>query len=1153
MHHYTKKILLNAAAVVIAAACGMPAAQAFSPSRYASQSKLATGRWVKITIPQTGVYQLTTSDLTKMGFSNPANVRVYGRGGYMMSEQLDGSLPDDLKPVPVMRTGDKICFYGKGPVKFWLADPRSSNPHFTRTVNTYSTCGYYFLVEEGGSETTIADAAVDPDVKGTVPRDSSMSFFYHEQELTSITSSGKDLLGESMTSGPVSIDYNLPGFIDGSRVVVTVSAAAHGSSSSNVLAWLDTDSVPFTNSASKIYVPASNYVYYNQASPSAGVTLSGRNSGKLTAKVVPSYTGVINNAKLDYAFVTYHRRNSILAGSNGQTLMTFNDLTADNRIDFHSSAPQLTVWNVDNPDTPKNYAVAEVALTDSTGAELGKVKSFSPGYEARTSAFVAFDPADSLLSVSQWQEVENQNLHAMTTPDMLIITTASMIDQAERVAQMHRDRDNMIVTVVDHEKIFNEFSSGVPDAMAYRLLCKMLYDRDKTKFKYLLLFGGGSFDNRGITRQRGEKLLTYQSDCSNDEDYSYTTDDFFGFLDDNSGYNISADVLRIGVGRFTSANTVEAKADVDKLINYVENPDFGYWRNNALVSCDEGDNFLHMFQAEGTSDIIEGTMDTGLAVNKVYVPQFTKPNEAGVETYRTACPDATKRLRDLLTSGVYFASYIGHAGPTTLSKYAKLWSTANVTDNGYKCMPIMSIAACDVARYDSEVRGIADMMFHKTDGGAIALLASTRSVYAEGNDALNTAFIKALFNYRYTFQLPTIGDAYLKAKQSFGTTSNTNKLSFCLLGDPAMRVCYPRPIFKINRINNREIVDSSTVVVSRGMQQLSVEASVLKPGSDEIDTDFNGDATLAIYDVKRLHTTVTQRVNREQITRNVYYPRNLLAKATGRVVNGVFKGSVVVPRFTLAKWEYGQVDVYAHRDGTDEMVNGYFDQLELRPYSSDMAMVDTVPPVIEAMYFNEASLNAEDALVPSESTLHIDVTDDVSINLQDMSVGNAMTLVIDGGKQSYPEVKNYVTLGNEGKSISIDMPFSDLEQGRHTARFGIYDAAGNRAEQSIAFTVGKVNQVKISTADATAVTDATFSISHDLTTEPTVKLTVVDAVGNIVWQKADAQFPLKWDLCNSAGNRIPAGRYRYYGTYEAGNNYGGTSMGEFVVVEPVAK
>ena len=92
----------------------------------------------------------------------------------------------------------------------------------------------------------------------------------------------------------------------------------------------------------------------------------------------------------------------------------------------------------------------------------------------------------------------------------------------------------------------------------------MLYDRNSDTFKHLLLFGAGSYDNRGIASNHENMLLTYQSDRSDDEDYSYTTDDFFGILDDNSGSKIPAEMLRLGVGRFTSRNVAEAKSDVDK-------------------------------------------------------------------------------------------------------------------------------------------------------------------------------------------------------------------------------------------------------------------------------------------------------------------------------------------------------------------------------------------------------------------------------------------------------------------------------------------------------------------------------------------------------------------------------------------------------------
>jgi hypothetical protein len=114
------KYFLKLASVVLLVMCTITGAQALSLSRYATASKLKTGRWVKIQIPESGIYELTTAELSEMGFSDISKVRVYGNGGYQQSEVLDGSMPDDLVQVPVQRYGDKICFYAKGPVSIKL-------------------------------------------------------------------------------------------------------------------------------------------------------------------------------------------------------------------------------------------------------------------------------------------------------------------------------------------------------------------------------------------------------------------------------------------------------------------------------------------------------------------------------------------------------------------------------------------------------------------------------------------------------------------------------------------------------------------------------------------------------------------------------------------------------------------------------------------------------------------------------------------------------------------------------------------------------------------------------------------------------------------------------------------------------------------------
>ena len=57
-------------------------------STYADHSVLATGRWAKIRISETGIYQLTADLVRRAGFSNINKVKIYGYGGAWQPEVL---------------------------------------------------------------------------------------------------------------------------------------------------------------------------------------------------------------------------------------------------------------------------------------------------------------------------------------------------------------------------------------------------------------------------------------------------------------------------------------------------------------------------------------------------------------------------------------------------------------------------------------------------------------------------------------------------------------------------------------------------------------------------------------------------------------------------------------------------------------------------------------------------------------------------------------------------------------------------------------------------------------------------------------------------------------------------------------------------------
>ena len=121
-------------------------------SRYAAHSVLQDGTWVKIRVPQTGIYQLSTDFLQKAGFSHTNKVKVYGYGGALQPAKLTAdylSATDDLQEVPTCTVGGRRLFHAVGPVNW--------NDLHQRIRNPYSDYGYYFLTESDGEPLSISE------------------------------------------------------------------------------------------------------------------------------------------------------------------------------------------------------------------------------------------------------------------------------------------------------------------------------------------------------------------------------------------------------------------------------------------------------------------------------------------------------------------------------------------------------------------------------------------------------------------------------------------------------------------------------------------------------------------------------------------------------------------------------------------------------------------------------------------------------------------------------------------------------------------------------------------------------------------------------------------------------------------------------------
>ena len=123
-------------------------------SRYAENSVLAAGKWIQLKVKEGGIYKLTYDDIKKNGINDPSKVKIYGYGGWMLSEDFTQPYIDDLPEVPVyiekgsdniFNSGDYLLFYARG-VTQWTY--KSSNGGvFEHENNPYSTYGSYFMTE----------------------------------------------------------------------------------------------------------------------------------------------------------------------------------------------------------------------------------------------------------------------------------------------------------------------------------------------------------------------------------------------------------------------------------------------------------------------------------------------------------------------------------------------------------------------------------------------------------------------------------------------------------------------------------------------------------------------------------------------------------------------------------------------------------------------------------------------------------------------------------------------------------------------------------------------------------------------------------------------------------------------------------------------
>jgi len=1084
---------------------------------YTPNSVLASGKWKKISVTESGIYKLTYSDIKNMGI-DPDKVQIYGYGGKLLNENFSvAGYLDDLPEVAVYKASDYILFYAQGPISWSYSN---TNGMYVRTRNHYSDKAYYFVGERAGGTLTASVSTFTGAANKEIT--SFTDFQLHEEEKVNVGESvagrgtGRQLYGEdfiSNTSQTFPFNVPNPDSTANSRLLTEFAANNQNSTYCNVFVnntLLSSMNFPMID-ASDDY----RYVYdvnstgnFKQKTATLSVQLDyyrTNTSSKSTAYLNAITLNARRLMKMSGSTMPFRDPSSVGVGNIG-------------RFTLQNATSKLLVFDVTDQ---KNMVLMNGSLNAGAGT-YEFVHSAATLHE-----FVAVETGSTIAKPTIEGSVANQNLHGQIGVDMVIVAPTEFLSYAKRLADAHTAHDALHVLVVTPEQVYNEFSSGTPDATAIRRMMKLYYDRGSTDAElpdYLLLFGDGVYDNRLVTPKfstntsKTNKILTYQSVESSDGHYSYVTDDYFGFLDDLEGASLSSAKLDIGIGRFTVSSANEAEITVDKAISYMYNSKMGPWKNRLLFLADDGDAYLHVGQADALANMV-GSAHPEFMINKIYVDTYTRVTGASGATV----PDANTKFAELMNAGLLMLNYTGH-GSTSQWADEKLLQNQDIANMNNKCLPLWVTATCDFSRFDAAETSGGEMVFLKENGGGIALFSTTRIVYAANNYTINQCFLNNIFaknnGVRYT-----LGQIMNLAKRSDLLNGDSNKLSFMLIGDPALKLGYPEYSAQVTQVNGKDVSPVNDTL--QALSTVTVSGNVLREDGKTLATDFNGLISPSILDA----TEIIAKLGRSAgDTLTIYDRSKVLFSGKDSVRNGLFSFTFVVPKDNSYSFRAGRINLYACDETGANEAQGYYDNFVLGGTNPSAILNNEGPKV--ALYLNDEAF-VKDGTVQETPTLIARISDENGLSTSGNGIGHDLMLVVDDMPSKIYNLNSFF-MADVGsyKSGMVRFQIPELTAGKHHLTFRAWDVQNNSTIDTLTFVVKPGLKPEVSDVQFVQLGNAgQFIFTHNRPmADVTIKLSVFDLLGRMIWQsdwnmqaENNTSDLLEWNLTDLNDRRIANG------------------------------
>ncbi len=1130
----------------------LPATTTASKTTSVTNSVLSTGTWYKIGLTRTGLYKLDGAFFTSMGVNladiNPANIRIFGNGGTMLSEDNAQPRINDLAENNIwvndggdnaFNTGDYVVFYGSGPTAM-VKD--SARQRFTHLNNLYTDTAYYFITFNNGAGARVQNQSSVPTPNTTA---TTFNFFdVNDQDLINPTGYSKswfnDKYSPDINIGTKSYSFDLGDNI--STLECKVKFACHQeAANSTIVATLN--GVPMGNALFDTPTPTAADILLTHRAPTWTVPCNSS-----TANVTITFNAAAGDpsAKGYLDYIELNGRRNLNIGGNQLNFRDWSTTGAGKITNYQlTNANGFTkVWDVTDHLHPIMMQ----------GTLSGSTYSFTQNANM-LHEFVAMN-SEGLYSAYYIGGVPNQNLHASTAADLIIVTDVSLLQAAQRLADFHASHDHLRTAIATTRDIYNEFSSGAQDLSAVRDYVRMMYKNagaDSADIpRYLLLLGSASYDYKHRVANNANLVPTFESTNDSNSINSFLSDDFYGFLDDSENIEDASVVnaLDIGSGRISARNLTVANDVVDKIIHYKSPATLGPWRLSTTFAADNNDGAgFHADDAELVcAQLVQSTKNL-YNEQKVYLDVIPFVNTPAGDR----CPNANTSLNDQIYKGAFMINYNGH-GRNDLLAHERILTQDDYSQwANIDKLPFMITATCDFGQFDHpEFISAAEQLLFDTKGGVIAMITTTQAVFSSYNKDMNREYVEAQFTRNANGRWNTFGDAVRTGKnltyinlQPESVLANFRK--WTLLGDPALT-----PNFPENKVTIDSIIDGATMEVADTVRALGMYTikGTIRDNNNNVINDFNGSLTMSFFDKAR-NVSFPAGYSRKSFA----VQDNLIYKGKVSVTNGQFSITFITPKDINYFFGKGKISTYAENGITDAA--GMDTSMAIGGYSANPVNND-VPPTVRPFMNDSAFING--GITGTNTSLFVILSSQTGINVSGYGIGHDLTAVLDGNVE-LPYILNdyYETAPNTFQLGFAKYPLTSLPDGVHTIRVKAWDVNNNVGEGSVDFVVikGEIFAIQNLGNYPNPFSGLThFVFEHNHPDElMNVEISIFNTAGALAKTIKETFTPggsrssdITWDGTDNGGSPLPSGVYVYRMNISTEKGYKTSAYQKLVII-----